>query len=76
MCDGYFISHGVVHYAVPESARQNMSAQEAAEEVDVEELKRIAKEAADKAKDEKDGQELCTQPKPNKGIRQVMQALQ
>ena len=50
MCDGYFISHGVIHFSVPESTRQNVSAQEAAEEVDVDELKRIAKEAAEKAR--------------------------
>ena len=55
------ISHGVIHFSVPESAAQNMSAQEAAEEVDVDELKRIAKEAAEKAKDEEGGEELRTQ---------------
>ena len=38
MCDGYFISHGVIHFSVPESTRQNVSAQEAAEEVDVDDL--------------------------------------
>ena len=54
MCDGYFISHGIIHFSVPESTRQNVSAQEAAEEVD-------AKEAAEK---EKEGEELRRQPKP------------
>ena len=38
--------------------------QEAAEEVDVDEPKRIAKEAAEKARDEKEGEELRRQPKP------------
>ena len=64
MRDGYFISHGVIHFSVPESTRQNVSAQEAAEEVDVDELRRIAKEAAEKARDEKEGEELRRQPKP------------
>ena len=61
--DGYFISRRE-SFLFPESARQNMSAQEAAEEVEVDELKRIAKEAAEKAKDDEDGEELRKQPKP------------
>ena len=62
MCDGYFVSHAVIHFSVPQSTRQNVSAHnKAAEEVDVDEIKRVAKEAAESALDEEDGEELHKQ---------------
>ena len=53
-----------------------MSAQEATEEVDADELRRIAKEADEKAKDEKDGEEIRNQPKPHKEYSKSSRAFQ
>ena len=64
--DEHFASHLVICIAVSESSRQKVSAQEEAGNVDVEKIKREARQEAQEGANEKEGEELRRPRRENK----------